>query len=84
MNRKKSFEKAHERSKKYFLRWPDEFVGAYFARNDWNAVLDFGCGNGRHTQMLCELAKEKNKKMGGGSNHICSRFRLKCIKNSKR
>lgn len=59
---KQSFENMHKRSLESFLRYPDELVGAYFATHNWNSVLDFGCSNGRHTQMLCDLAKENTKK----------------------
>ena len=65
----KSFANMQELSKAGFLRYPDEFVVGYFARNSWNRVLDFGCSTGRHTKVLCELASERETgicDIGGG------------------
>lgn len=56
---KKSFENMHKVSKDVFMRYPDEFVVRFFAKRDFSPVLDFGCSNGRHTQMFFDLGGQK-------------------------
>lgn len=54
------FKNMHEHSISNILRYPDEYVVRFFAGHEWSSVLDFGCSNGRHTQMLCELSNSEN------------------------
>ena len=43
------------KEKKYFLKWPDEMVVRFLAKNNGKQnqkVLDLGCGSGRHCELL--------------------------------
>ena len=43
------------KEKKYFLKWPDEMVVRFLAKNNGKRnqkVLDLGCGSGRHCELL--------------------------------
>ena len=43
------------KEKKYFLKWPDEMVVRFLAKNNGKRnqrVLDLGCGSGRHSELL--------------------------------
>ena len=43
------------KKKKYFLKWPDEMVVRFLAKNNGKRnqkVLDLGCGSGRHSELL--------------------------------
>ena len=43
-----------------FMLYPNEALTRFIYKNDFKSVLDYGCGDGRHTQMIA------SKISGGG------------------